>query len=107
MSYNDKIVERYYFKNVAARTGKNKELQVTRVKKQRKIGVQYELYSHQGNDPNMYMLIKDANYNRLRVRKITVYFDSNQNLREHIENDYPLSPSSYDNPKYDFRPWWG
>ena len=103
----DQIVERFYFKNVAARVGKNKELKVWKEKKERKIGIQYELYRNEGLDPNMYLLIKDSDYNRLRVRKITVYFDNTGNLRENIENDYPLHPDAYNDPKYDFRKWYG
>lgn len=105
MQSNDKIVERYYFKNVAARVGENKKLKVWQVKKERKIGIEYEIYSNKGSDPNMYLLNNDPNYNRRRVRKITVYFDNKGNLRENIQNDYPLNPDAYNDPKYNFRQW--
>ena len=106
MESNNKIVEKYYFKNVAARVGKNKELKVWKEKKERKIGIQYELYRNEGQDPNMYLLIRDPDYNRVRVRKITVYFDNKGNLLENIENDYPLNPDAYYDPKYDFRQFY-
>ena len=49
-------------------------------------------------DSNRYTLNSDQNYNKVRVRKFTVYNDNdndndndkNGNLIEHIENDFPI-----------------
>lgn len=103
---NDPIVAPFYIRKRCANTGPNHSLQCHPVKIKRKIGIQYELYSLFGPDPNQYTLLKDENYHRLRVRRIWTYIDKNGNMRENIANDYPLDPKKYDDPSYDFRPWY-
>ena len=101
----DQIVPHFYTKERWSNTGPNHEPVCKIVKIPRKLGIQYEMYRLLGSDPNQYMLINDGNYNRLRVRKILTYIDKDGNMREKVEDNYPLDPEKYSDSNYDFRPW--
>lgn len=91
------IVNEYYELTCCTRTGVNNTLQCIKRKFKRKLGIEYELYRNDGEDPNRYMLNSDQNYNKVRVRKFTVYNDKNGNLIEYVENDFPIDPNSLSN----------